>query len=236
MAGCQVRGPRGSNHPQAKNRGGRSHNKVKAWSERGGVCQGRGSALANASSKSVKLLEERIEAKVKFSQFLDEVTTNVLDSNSLQAFGKLLSPSSSTTTLQEEKMEVLTQKRPKLPCSEAKQQSTLLKPKIQKDLALSYEETDIDTVRKDGKMQDQEAKVETPVQSDIDKRHVIPPPPQFCQGFAMKSPLLEFHQDLFPRSPYRSASLPRGINMVSDETQPQSLISLLNICHDCSRI
>uniref|UniRef100_A0A672H0W2 Si:dkey-174m14.3 n=1 Tax=Salarias fasciatus TaxID=181472 RepID=A0A672H0W2_SALFA len=55
-----------------------------------------GSGQALTRAKSVKLqwlLEEKIEAKLKFSQFLDEVTSNVLDPNSLQAFGRPASPS-----------------------------------------------------------------------------------------------------------------------------------------------
>ncbi|XP_053737429.1 brain-enriched guanylate kinase-associated protein isoform X1 [Synchiropus splendidus] len=70
----------------------------------------------------------------------------------------------------------------------------------------TYLETDIDAVRSNG----------LPEELETEERHVIPPPPQFCQGFEMKNAFPEFHPDL-PRHPYRSISLPRGINMVPGE-------------------
>ncbi|XP_070782167.1 brain-enriched guanylate kinase-associated protein [Enoplosus armatus] len=212
LAGCPSSRPDGSAHPQAEQGGGR-HNKLHAWPERGGV-------------KLQRLLEEKVEAKVKFSQFLDEVTSNVLDPNSLQAFGKPVTPSSFTATTPaqaEDSIQEATQRSPRLPCSMAQQQGSLLEQKKTQeeqtpfDLAQkTYLETDIDTVRRADEPQDLEIKVETPPQLEIDEKTVIPPPPQFCQGFEMKSPFPEFHCD-FPRYPYRSASLPRGINMVPDE-------------------
>ncbi|XP_029984715.1 brain-enriched guanylate kinase-associated protein [Sphaeramia orbicularis] len=221
---------RGRNYPQAEQGGGRNHNKVHAWPERGGVHQGRGCTQTNASSKSLKLqwlLEERVEAKLKFSQFLDEVTSNVLDPNSLQAFGKPVSPSSSTSTTTElvqlyDTIQSVTQQSPRLPRSMAKQQSSVPEQKIQEEPSppdpsqKKYLETDIDTVRRDDEPHDPEVKAEAPTLLEIDEKTVIPPPPQFCQGFNMNSPFLEFHHD-FPRYPYRSVSLPRGINMVPDE-------------------
>ncbi|KAI4802223.1 hypothetical protein KUCAC02_020075 [Chaenocephalus aceratus] len=76
----------------------------------------------------------------------------------------------------------------------------------------SYLETDIDNVRRN----DQSQEVETTPQQEIFERNVMPPPPQFCEGFELKCPFPEFHRD-FPRYPCRSASLPRGTNMVPDE-------------------
>lgn len=232
LAGCPSKGPRGGAHPQVEQGGGSDDNKLHAWPEWGGLCQGRGSAQTHVSAKSVKLqllLEEKVEAKLKFSQFLDEVASNVLDPNSLQAFGKPVSPSSSSTTTlvqPEDKIQEVTQWSPRLPRSMAQQQGSLLKQKkTQEELTpplapaqKTYLETDIDAVRRDDELHDLE-KVETPPQLEIDEKNVIPPPPQFCQGFEMKSPFPEFHRD-FPRYPYRSASLPRGINMVSDESHP----------------
>ncbi|GLD49580.1 brain-enriched guanylate kinase-associated protein isoform X1, partial [Lates japonicus] len=227
LAACPSRRPRGRVHPQAKEGGGRNHNKQHAWRERGGLCQGRGSARTHTNAKSVKLqwlLEEKIEAKVKFSQFLDEVASNVLDLNSLQAFGRPVSPSSSTTTnldQPEEKIQVVTQWSPRLARSMAQQQGSLLEQTQEEqsppDLTQkTYLETDIDTVRNNDEQQDLEIKADTVLQLETDETNLIPPPPQFCQGFEMKSPLPEFYSD-FPRYPYRSASLPRGINMVPDE-------------------
>lgn len=230
LAACPSRRPRGRVHLQAKQGGGRNHNKQHTWRERGGLCQGRGSARTHTNAKSVKLqwlLEEKIEAKVKFSQFLDEVASNVLDLNSLQAFGTPASPSSSTTTnpdQPEEKIQVVTQWSPRLARSMAQQQGSLLEQPQEEqsppDLTQkTYLETDIDTVRNNDEQQDLELKADTAPQLETDETNLIPPPPQFCQGFEMKTPLPEFYSD-FPRYPYRSASLPRGINMVSDESCP----------------
>lgn len=91
----------------------------------------------------------------------------------------------------------------------------------------TYLETDIDTVRGDHGPHDPEVEVEAEAEAEVtppppppllefDEKTVIPPPPQFCQGFDAKTPFLEFHPDV-PRYPYRSVSLPRGINMVPDE-------------------
>lgn len=217
LAGWPSRGPRRGVHPGDEQGGDR--NTLHAWPEGGGPDQGRG--FAQTSTNSVKLqwlLEEKVEAKLKFSQFLDEVTSNVLDPNSLQAFGKPVSPSSPTTAQPEEKNQELRQRSPRLPRSMAQQQGSLSKLTTQEeqspaDLAQkTYLETDIDAVRKED-----EVKQETP--PPLDDETVIPPPPQFCQGFEMKSPFPEFHCD-FPRYPSRSSSLPRGINMVSDESRP----------------
>ncbi|KAM7367716.1 hypothetical protein PAMP_013996 [Pampus punctatissimus] len=225
---CPARGTHVRAHPQTGQGGGRNHNKLHTWPDRGGDCQRRGSAQTRASTKSVNLqwlLEQKIEAKVKFSQFLDEVTSNVLDPNSLQAFGKPVSPSSFTTASlaqPEHQIQVVTQWSPRLPCSMAQQQGPLLGQQTQEEQPLTdltqktYLETDINTVRRDDKPEVLEIKAGTPPPLEIDETKVIPPPPQFCQGFKMKSPSLEFQGD-FPRYPHRSASLPRDINMVPDE-------------------
>lgn len=227
LTGCPFRGL-----PRVEQGAGSNHNTCHAWQQRGALGKGRGCAQTHARNKSVKLqwlLEEKVEAKLKFSKFLDEVTSNVLDPNSLQAFGKPVSPPSfitTTPTQPEDKIQEATQWSPRPLCSMAQQQGSLLKQKLTKekqtplDLAQkTYLETDIDTVRRDDKPQDLEIKGETPPQLEIDEKYVIPPPPQFCQGFEMTCPFPEFLCH-FPRYPYKSASLPRGINMVSDESLP----------------
>ncbi|KAG7239716.1 hypothetical protein INR49_028652 [Caranx melampygus] len=226
LAACPSRWTHGRGRPQAEQGGGNNHNKRQAWPERDGLGKGRGSAQIHTSARSVKLqllLEEKIETKLKFSQFLDEVTSNVIDPNSLQAFGRPVSPSSSSTTnpdLTQEQIQVVSQRSPRLPCSMAQQQGSLLKPKKPQEeqnphdlTQKTYLETDIDAVRAHNEQQHQEIKADATPQLDLDGKNVIPPPPQFCQGFEMKSPCPEFYHD-FPRYPYRSASLPRGINMV----------------------
>lgn len=238
---CPARGPHGRAHPQSKRGGGINHNKLHSWPERGGECQGRGSAQSLASTKSVKLqclLEEKIEAKVKFSQFLNEVTSNVFDQNSLQAFGKPVFPSSTTILTQpENQIQEVTEWSSWLTRSMAQQQGSFLEKKTQEErppadlTQKTYLETDIDTVRREDEPECLVIKLETPsLPLEIDDTNVIPPPPQFSQGFEMKTSSLEFQYD-FPRYPCRSVSLPRGINMVSDESRPRPL----NICYDWSR-
>jgi len=215
LAACNSRSPRCRTHPQAE-WGGGSHYKE--------LQQRRGSG--QISIKSVKLqwvLEERIKAKLKFSQFLDEVTSNVLDPNSLQAFGKTVSPSGSVTTNPDQPEDQIQVVRLRLPCSITKQHSLLPEPKTPEEETSpdlprkTYLETDIDSIRWNDELLDLAIKAETPLQLEIVEKHVIPPPPQFCQGY--KIPFPEFCCD-FPRYPHRSASLPRGINMVSDESHP----------------
>lgn len=76
-----------------------------------------------------------------------------------------------------------------------------------------YLETDIDVVRRDDHADDAAIDPDTLPPLLIDEPNVIPPPPNFCQGFEMKR-FLEFNHNS-PRYPTRSISLPRGINMVS---------------------
>lgn len=177
-----------------------------AWPETGGLGQGRGSALSHACAtvQRQRQLDEKIEAKLKFSQFLDEVTSNVLDPNSLQAFGKQASPSSLVQPEAETHRPLCSMAQQLGSVTE--QKKTQVKQTAPDTAEKTYLETDID-----GRDEDPEF--------EIDEKNVIPPPPQFCQGFEMKSPSPEFQSD-FPRYPYRSASLPRGINMVSDESCP----------------
>lgn len=80
----------------------------------------------------------------------------------------------------------------------------------------TFLETDLDKVSGDNELQDLEIKA---LQLELEAKDLIPPPPQFRQGFELRSPFPEIQLD-FPRHPYRSSSLPRGINMVSDESHP----------------
>lgn len=210
--------PHGGAHPQVEQGEGNIYCTIDAWPERAELDQGRSSTQTQTSAKSVQqqsLLEETVNAKRKFSRFLDEVASNVLDPKSLQAFGKLISPSSFTTTTQtqsEDKIQEATHWSPRLPCSMAQQQGSVLEQNTTQEDQIppdpaqkTYLETNIDTARRD--------------EEEADEENVIPPPPQFCQGFEMKRPFPEFQCD-FPRYPHKSASLPRGMNMVSDESHP----------------
>lgn len=215
---CPNRGP----HPKVKQRGCSTDGAIRGREERDGLCEGRSSAQNDTSSRGGKpqrLLDDKVQAKLRFSKFLDEVTSNVLDPNSLQAFGRPASP-----TQTEDSAGEVTRWSPTPPCSMAQTQGSVLEQKTtdQEQAPLdppqeTYLETDIDAVRGDDSPHDQGSRRETPPQQEIDEDLVIPPPPQFRQGFEMRTLFPEFHCHL-PRYPYRSASLPRGINMVSDET------------------
>lgn len=221
----------GSNS-QVEPRGGASKSPLHPWVERVGLSNGRSSALTCSSGHGVKLqwqLEEKVEAKLRFSKFLDEVTSNVFNTNSLQAFGKAVLNCRSIkgdTSRLKERVKELKEQNPRLHCSMALQQVYLPELKMtQEEQTLlhspqkTYLETDIDNVRADGKLHDLDVQAGPQCQQETDGRYIIPPPPQFCQGFQMKTPFPEFHCH-FPRYPYKSVSLPRGINMVSNESLP----------------
>lgn len=225
---CSFRGPNGGVHPQVEPEGGSNH----IWPGRDWLGKGRGSAQTHTSNNNVKLqwlLEEKVNAKLQFSKFLDEVTSSVLDPNSLQAFGKPISPSSFSTTTPtqpEDKTQEVREWSPRLLCSMAQQHGSVIEQKTVKEEQLPfgpaqkiYLETDIDTVRQDDAPHDLEVEAVILPQLEIDEEQVIPPPPQFSQGFEMRSPFPEFHFHL-PRYPHKSVSLPRGINMVSDDSLP----------------
>lgn len=231
-AGCPSVGPHVGANPQVEQRGGTSKNPLHTWTERVGLSNGRYSAQTGSCSSGVQLqwlLEEKVKAKLRFSRFLDEVTSNVFDTNSLQAFRKPISRCrliAEGTNWPEEKVEERTEWSHGVLSSMAMQEASLPEQKMPKEEHTflqpqhkTYLETDIDTVRIDGKLHNPDVRAESPRQQETDGRRIIPPPPQFCQGFQMKSPVLEFHGH-FPRYPYKSVSLPRGINMVSNETLP----------------
>lgn len=200
---CAYNDPHGQAYPQAEQGGGNHQNKPR---------QGRASKQTRTGSKSVKeLLEERFKAKLKFSQFLDEVASNVLDPNCLQAFGKPQSPPGEfiTNSDQPEEEEEEEVESWRLHDSMALQQNHLSELEVPKAKSApdwpqrKYLETDIDAVCGDDGL------------LEIDETSVIPPPLQFSQGFKMTIPSPDCRCD-FPRPPFRSASLPRGINVVSD--------------------
>ena len=160
---------------------------------------------------------------------MDEATSNALDPNRLHAFSKPVAVGSLNTRIPnkpESKIQEGAEWDPGMLWSMAEQPGSLLELKMPKEeqppaeqAQKAYLETDIDTVRRDGKSRVMRVNVEPHLQLEIDGKHVIPPPAQFCEGFEIKSPFPEFHCHL-PRYPYKSVSLPRGINMVSDESLP----------------
>lgn len=220
---CPSVGPRVEANPQVEQRGATRKSPLHTRAERVGLSNGRCSAQTGSCSSGGQpqwLLEEKLRAKLRFSKFLDEVTSNVLGTNTSQAFRKPASPwrfMAEGTNRPGEKVEEPTA---------AMQEASLPEQKMpEEELAFlqpqqkTYLETDIDTVRTDGKP---DVGAESPGLQETDGRHIIiPPPPQFSQGFQTKSSFPEFHCHL-PRYPYKSVSLPRGINMVSNEKSLES--------------
>lgn len=202
-----------------QNKRGRSVRPSRGTADRqNGLSGGRSSAQDRAAQAEQQQLDEKVQAKRSFSQFLDEVTSNVFDPNSLQALRKLASPS---TTTKEEGLGEVTRRTSQPLCSMAQKQGSTPGQETttsarEKQPQGTYLETDIDAIGVDERRFTQERKEGTspPWQEVFDEVLVIPPPPQFCQGFEMKTLFPKLHCRL-PRHPYRSVSLPRGINMVS---------------------
>lgn len=223
----ELRPEKKSRHPRSGScpRVSPSGSAVHKQEEHDGLSEGRSpvqDGAAQAQLQQQQQQDEKVQAKRSFSKFLDEVTSNVFDPHSLQALGRPASPS--TMTEEEGDWEV-TQQRHRPLCSMAQKQGSASGQETTTTNTTStreeqprgtYLETDIDAVVGDDRRRDQERKTVTPppLQEVVDSELVIPPPPQFCQGFEMRTLFPEFHCRL-PRHPYRSVSLPRGINMVS---------------------
>lgn len=212
--------PRSGTCPKVRPSGGATHRQE----EQDGLNEGRSPAQDGAAptqqQQRQQQLDKKVQAKRSFSKFLDEVTSNVFDLNSLQALGRPASPSA--TTEEEGDWELTVQRHGPL-CSMAQKQGSVPGKETtsttntrQEQPRGPYLETDIDAVVGDDRQRDQERKAGKlpPQQEVVDSELVIPPPPQFCQGFEMRTLFPELHCRL-PRHPYRSVSLPRGINMVS---------------------
>lgn len=187
-------------------------------------------------------LEQKFEAKLKFSQFLDDVSGRVLVPGNLEAFRKLppppppqrsssLSPrtSLSTTTESRDVIQVECQWSSTPPCSVTQQRSTRTGERMQEEQGLietpvekTYLETDIDSVRREDELKDIKIRKEKTLSTLERERRMgvggIAPPPEFRQDtlgrYRNPSPVL-WDEGLVMRYPNCSNSLPRGINMVS---------------------
>ncbi|KAK6297726.1 hypothetical protein J4Q44_G00323090 [Coregonus suidteri] len=187
-------------------------------------------------------LEQKVEAKLKFSQFLDDVSGRVLVPGNLEAFRKLppppppqrsssLSPrtSLSTTTESRDVIQVEYRWSSSPPCSVTQQRSTRPGERRQEErdpvetpVEKTYLETNIDSGRREDELKDIKMKKEKMLSTLERERRMggTAPPPEFRQDTLRRwrntSPVL-WDEGLVMRYPYRSISLPRGINMVPDE-------------------
>ncbi|KAL6095783.1 begain [Pungitius sinensis] len=220
LKGCPFRAPHWRANPLGEQDRGSERTKPRASPERAGPRQGRGSSRTHSGAKSVRLqraLGEKIEGKVKFSQFLNEVTFNILDPNSLRAFGKRASPSgfpAISPPRPEDPIQAAAQRGPWPPSTMARRQGPL-----PRRWAGPEDQTLPDAAEMDVGPVDLGARAGSRLKLGTDEKNVIPPPPEFCEGFEMTSPVPEFLPD-FPPYPYGSVSLPKGINMVSEESPP----------------
>lgn len=185
----------------------------------------------SAASTASAEFEEKIEAKLKFSQFLDEVTCRVLDPECLQSYGAVRQrespvacPQTSVTSFSHSCADgprfrdSWTKCMPN--CKVLDSGDTLRRK--QEELAFmemscrAYLETDIDEVRREHEINS------TPTR-EMEKRdkssHRIMD--------SKRSPVLK-RSDGAPRPPQRSTSLSRALNnkdTVSIQTHEESLIS-----------
>ncbi|KAJ3606872.1 hypothetical protein NHX12_026390 [Muraenolepis orangiensis] len=219
--------------------------------DEGGVRQGQGSCVEDKPGAGCvdgpprrTQLEQKIEAKLEFSRFLDEVTCSVLDPVSLQAFGQSIGPLSKsksglrpgttrTTIAQPEAAAGIPfQSSPGL-CrhlaqQQQQQQGTRLPTEqmqagqgLAETTRKSFLETDVDSIGR----RDEPRPSGRPAKTGMTSRRpgaaedrATRPPWVFGRGVGLKE------KSAFPRAPpgsgfwrypCRSVSLPRGINVVS---------------------
>lgn len=209
-------------------------------SEREGLAEGGGrgsSSLSLAESR----LEQIIETKLKFSQFLDEVTQRVLSPASLQAFSRETPPASPTSTTATSVLSLPQpgishsthpdQKGPEgsVSLGQVQQQATQPGKTMQDELPGSqdptavgkgkaYLETDIDCVRRQDEMKERKVKMENAALPQKEERgRAVTPVPEChlnsLERMSSPGPVLNWDEGFF-KYPCRSVSLPRGINMV----------------------
>ncbi|KAI4894531.1 hypothetical protein NFI96_005283 [Prochilodus magdalenae] len=164
-----------------------------------GVTTGQGAAVVGGA---LQQLELKIEAKLKFSQFLDEVTHQVLRPTSLQAFQcRRRSNSTDAHCVQLHAPQDQLEDRSARP----------LQLRMQETVGRTYLETDIDSVFRGEELKEVKVKKETAITFQSTERKDGMESPESSSGS---------HQSLmtFSRNPPRSLSLPRGINLVSPKT------------------
>ncbi|KAL7888671.1 hypothetical protein AOLI_G00036450 [Acnodon oligacanthus] len=170
-----------------------------------GVTAGQGEALVGGS---LHQLELKIEAKLKFSQFLDEVTYQVLRPTNLLAFQcRRRSSSTDSTCVQ-----------PRAPQDQLEDRSARpFQLRMQETVGRTYLETDIDSVFRGEELKEVKVKKETAITFQSTDRKEVTETLESSPGS---------HQSLWSvsRNPPRSLSLPRGINMVRGRETSRALL------------
>ncbi|KAL4613115.1 brain-enriched guanylate kinase-associated protein isoform X1 [Arapaima gigas] len=193
-------------------------------------------------------LEQKIEAKLKFSQFLDEVTCRVLDPNSLQAFGAIQRrelPSKCSSTLnstangepwRRNMVHSIYQWNKCLPSCKVLDASEATKaqeePNVQNTTNKAYLETDIDSVRREDQLEvnsPHKPRKATCMERDGDRERERRPTPVHAEpsheryeGLKSATSVFSWNHGL-SRSNNRSTSLPRSSSSTTSVGEMQNV-------------
>lgn len=176
-------------------------------------------------------LELKIEAKLKFSQFLDEVSSRVLRPTNLFVLSRQAESSRSNSSIsshsnsksrisdpQQQPGDVDFSQSPDQLQSIQSVDGMQEEQGAPETVGKAYLETDIDCVRREDEIKEVKIKKETAITFESNERREVKSPPEChpnpVQRIRPLSPLL-YKEENLSRYPYRSVSLPRDINMVS---------------------
>ncbi len=171
-------------------------------------------------------LELKIEAKLKFSQFLDEVSSRVLRPTNLFVLSRQTESSRSNSSISsnsnsKSRIPDVQQQPGDVDFSLHSIQSVDGMQEEQgapETVGKAYLETDIDCVRREDEIKEVKTKKETAITFESNERREVKSPseshPNPIQRIRPLSPLL-YREETLSRYPYRSVSLPRDINIVS---------------------
>ncbi|KAK7133413.1 hypothetical protein R3I94_015327 [Phoxinus phoxinus] len=186
-------------------------------------------------------LEQQIEAKLKFSQFLDEVSSRVLSHTNTFGFSRQTESSRSSSCIsihsnsksrtpdpQQQPGDVDFSQSPVQPQDIPSVDGMQEEQGAPETVGKAYLETDIDCVRREDEIKEVKTKKETAITFESNERREVKTPPE-CHSHRIlrirpSSPLL-YREETLSRNPYRSVSLPRDINMASEE-EMQTISSL----------
>lgn len=176
-------------------------------------------------------LEQKIKAKLKFSQFLDEVSSRVLRPTNTFVFSRQTESSRSSSSIsihsnsktrtpdpQQKPGDVDFSQSPVQPQDIPSVNGMQEEQGAPETVGKAYLETDIDCVRREDEIKEVKTKKETAITFESNERREVKTPPE-CHSHRIlrirpSSPLL-YREETLSRNPYRSVSLPRDINMVS---------------------